>query len=185
MLSDERLAAIEELIGSSLNEDGVTAKVRYLSRRLHRFNRTIRNVAWNQCCKFPRLCGQSECTLALPLVLWPILIQANYNRLLDVARETYKENVGDIHTLCHALGEAHGLPLSLTYLDSGFVLSLKKTDLDGGDLPRGFINVCVKKGKLQFSIMELVSRFLPLPSIIWTDTTIVEKDERKNEGCVG
>lgn len=82
-------------------------------------------------------------------------IQANYNRLLDVARETYKENVGDIYNLSIALSEQHGLPFGLVYHDTGFVFTLKKLDLEG-ELPRGFINPSLKKGRWQFSSMELV-----------------------------
>lgn len=52
--------------------------------------------------------------------------------------------------------EQHELPLSLLYQDSGFVFTLKKTDLEG-ELPRGFINVTMQKGKWLFSSMELVS----------------------------
>ncbi|KAK1231370.1 MutS protein msh4 [Marasmius sp. AFHP31] len=81
-------------------------------------------------------------------------VKANYNRLLDVARETYKENVGDIYTLNTTLSETHGLPLTLVYLESGFVFSLKKSDVEDG-LPKGFINATLKKAKWQFSTMEL------------------------------
>lgn len=63
-------------------------------------------------------------------ILSSINPQANYNRLLDVARETYKENVGDIYTLCATLTETHGLPLALACQESGFVYTLKKSDLD-------------------------------------------------------
>ncbi|KAJ7591554.1 muts domain V-domain-containing protein [Mycena floridula] len=84
-------------------------------------------------------------------------VKANYNRLLDVARETYKENVGDIYSLCSTLSDAHSLPLTLMYQESGFVFCIKKTDLDecGGQLPKGFINPTLKKGKWQFSSMDL------------------------------
>jgi DNA mismatch repair protein MSH4 len=82
--------------------------------------------------------------------------KANCNRLLDVARETYKENVSDIFQLNRTLSETHELPLAVVYQDSGFVFTLKKSDLDG-ELPKGFINVSMKKGKWFFSNMELVS----------------------------
>ncbi|KAF9261928.1 hypothetical protein L218DRAFT_980745 [Marasmius fiardii PR-910] len=82
-------------------------------------------------------------------------VKANYNRLLDVARETYKENVGDIYTYNNTLSEAHELPLTLVYSESsGFVLSLKETDVDD-ELPKGFINAKLTKGKWQFSSLEL------------------------------
>lgn len=86
-------------------------------------------------------------------------MQANCNRLLDVARETYKENVGDIYNLNRTLSEKHDLPLALVYQESaGFVFALKKIDLEGaGELPRGFINVTMQKGRWLFSCLELVS----------------------------
>ncbi|KAF9042120.1 muts domain V-domain-containing protein [Panaeolus papilionaceus] len=81
-------------------------------------------------------------------------VRANCNRLLDVARETYKENVGDIHQLNRALSDEHGLPLTLVYQETGFVFALKKTELEG-ELPKGFINVSLKKGRWIFSSMDL------------------------------
>ncbi|KIM39112.1 hypothetical protein M413DRAFT_419584 [Hebeloma cylindrosporum] len=81
-------------------------------------------------------------------------VRANCNRLLDVARETYKENVGDIYQLNRTLSEEHGLPLTLVYQETGFIFALKKSDLDG-ELPKGFVNVAMKKGRWMFSSMEL------------------------------
>lgn len=81
--------------------------------------------------------------------------QANYDRLLDVARETYKENIGDIFALNSALSEEHDLPLTLVYQDTGFIFTLKKIDLEG-ELPPGFVNVTSRKGKWAFSSIELV-----------------------------
>jgi DNA mismatch repair protein MSH4 len=86
-------------------------------------------------------------------------VRANYNRLLDVARETYKENVGDIFALNRGLSDRHQLPFQLIYQEGarGFVLALKKSDLeDVGGLPFGFINVTGQKGRLTFSTLELV-----------------------------
>ncbi|KAJ6630078.1 muts domain V-domain-containing protein [Mycena sp. CBHHK59/15] len=81
-------------------------------------------------------------------------VKANCNRLLDVARETYKENVGDIFALNRTLSETHGLPLALIYQETGFVFTLRKNEVDG-ELPRGFINASFKKGKWAFSSMDL------------------------------
>ncbi|KAH7920485.1 hypothetical protein BV22DRAFT_1198859 [Leucogyrophana mollusca] len=81
-------------------------------------------------------------------------VKANRNRLLDVARETYKENVGDIHQLCTSLSEKHSLPLTLVYQESGFVFGLKKDELEG-ELPKGFLHVSMQKGRWLFSAMEL------------------------------
>jgi DNA mismatch repair protein MSH4 len=58
------------------------------------------------------------------------LLQANRNRLLDVARGTFEENVGDIYQLCHALSERFSLPLTFVYQESGFVFALKKDELE-------------------------------------------------------
>ncbi|KAF7321085.1 MutS 4 [Mycena chlorophos] len=83
-------------------------------------------------------------------------VKANCNRLLDVARETYKENVQDIFALNTKLSETHELPLTLMYREGGFVFTLKKTDLSQNEtLPRGFINAQLKKNKWTFSSMEL------------------------------
>ncbi|KAI9462694.1 muts domain V-domain-containing protein [Boletus coccyginus] len=81
-------------------------------------------------------------------------VKANRNRLLDVARETFKENVGDIYQLNTALSEKHGLPITLVYQENGFVFALKKDDLEG-ELPKGFLNVSAKRGRWIFSSMEL------------------------------
>ncbi|KIJ21259.1 hypothetical protein PAXINDRAFT_104273 [Paxillus involutus ATCC 200175] len=81
-------------------------------------------------------------------------VKANRNRLLDVARETFKENVGDIYQLNTALSEKHGLPLTLVYQESGFIFALKKDELEG-ELPKGFLNVSARKGRWLFSSMEL------------------------------
>ncbi|KAF5312559.1 hypothetical protein D9619_003594 [Psilocybe cf. subviscida] len=119
MLSDERLAKIEELVSGHLNEETATSKggLGAVNARVY-------------------------------------AVKANCNRLLDVARETYKENVGDIYQLNRALSEEHSLPLTLVYQESGFVFALKKTDFEG-ELPRGFVNATTKKGRWMFSSMEL------------------------------
>ena len=74
-----------------------------------------------------------------------------------MARETYRENVGDIYQLCRELSEHHDLPFQLSYSDAGgHVLTLKKTELEG-QIPKGFINVTSKGSKWSFSSLELVS----------------------------
>ncbi|KAJ7607391.1 muts domain V-domain-containing protein [Roridomyces roridus] len=120
MLSDERLANIERLVGGALNEDGAPAKggIAAVNARVY-------------------------------------AVKANCNRLLDVARETYKENVGDIFQLNRTLTDTHGLPLALVYQETGFVFALRKDELEGNELPRGFVNPSLKKGKWTFSSMEL------------------------------
>ncbi|KZV60597.1 hypothetical protein PENSPDRAFT_759914 [Peniophora sp. CONT] len=87
-------------------------------------------------------------------------IKANCNPLLDVARETYKENVGDIQALHRSLCEAHDLPIVLVYQESGFVFAVKKADLEAyeGRLPQGFTNVSMQKGRWLFTSIELKKR---------------------------
>ncbi|KAG2030937.1 muts domain V-domain-containing protein [Suillus americanus] len=81
-------------------------------------------------------------------------VKANRNRLLDVARGTFKENVADIYQLNHALSERYSLPLTLVYQESGFVFALKKDELED-ELPKGFINVSTQRGRWLFSSMDL------------------------------
>lgn len=110
-------------------------------------------------------------------------LKANCNKLLDVARETYKENVSDIYQLNKSLAEEHELPITLMYQESGFVFVLKKTALVG-ELPRGFINVSSRKGKWLFSSMELVGRRLEL-NLRFTNGALMLAEEVKcqNERC--
>ena len=87
-------------------------------------------------------------------------MKANYNCLLDVARETFKENVGDIFQLNRDLCDQQELSIQLVYQENGFVFTLKKSDLEETgkiELPKGFVNVTSKKGKWVFETMELVS----------------------------
>lgn len=85
--------------------------------------------------------------------------------MLDVARETYKENVSDIQEICSSLGAEHGLPLALTYIErgGGFWLTLDKADLEE-ELPRGFLNVTSRGAKYTFTNLELVSPWPPSQS---------------------
>ncbi|KAI9452181.1 muts domain V-domain-containing protein [Lactarius psammicola] len=85
-------------------------------------------------------------------------VKANRNPLLDVARETYKENVGDIHALHESIQKEHAFPIQLVYQESGFLFSVKKADLDDGKQPRGLINKSMQKGKWLFTSMELKKR---------------------------
>ncbi|KAL4244476.1 DNA mismatch repair MutS family protein [Abortiporus biennis] len=101
-------------------------------------------------------------------------VKANYNRLLDVARETYKENVSDIFALNEELSRKHSLPLMLVYQqETGFVFQLKKNDLEG-ELPTGFINIVLKKGKWIFSSLELKQRNARLKDAL--DETLILSD---------
>ncbi|KAI9510622.1 muts domain V-domain-containing protein [Russula earlei] len=85
-------------------------------------------------------------------------VKANFNPLLDVARETYKENVGDIHALHGNLTEKYGLPIQLVYQESGFLFAIRKGDFVQGKLPLGFTNLSMQRGRWVFTSMELKKR---------------------------
>lgn len=144
-LSDERIEKIEALIGKSLNEDATSQKVSN-SRKFGRHTALISSVL------------QGGGLGALNARVYAV--KANYNCLLDVARETFKENVGDIFQLNRDLCDQHELSIQLVHQEGGFVFALKKTDFEESgkpELPKGFVNVSSKKGKWVFETMELVS----------------------------
>lgn len=144
-LSDERIEKIEALIAKSLNEDATNQKVRRSNANL------LIRVFINQLTQGGGLAALNARVYA---------VKANYNCLLDVARETFKENVGDIFQLNRDLCDQHELSIQLVYQENGFVFTLKKTELEETgkvELPKGFVNVTSKKGKWVFETMELVS----------------------------
>ncbi|KAK0529930.1 MutS protein msh4 [Tilletia horrida] len=87
-------------------------------------------------------------------------VKSNRSALLDVARETYKENIKDIYDLATELGETHQLPIILKYAATGFVLELKTEHVPNQrDLPRTFINVVKGRSKTYtMSTLELKKR---------------------------
>ena len=69
-----------------------------------------------------------------------MMSQVNYNCLLDVARDSYKENVVDIFQLHRSLNETDGLLLQQVHQEQGSVPTLRKTDLEEAgmtELPKG------------------------------------------------
>jgi DNA mismatch repair protein MSH4 len=64
------------------------------------------------------------------------------------------------------------------YQDSGFAFTLKKTDLEG-ELPKGFINVAMKKGKWLFSSMELVP-FSSCPCVLFCLMWLIDSQKKMN-----
>ncbi|GAA5984307.1 hypothetical protein JCM10908_006137 [Rhodotorula pacifica] len=94
-------------------------------------------------------------------------IKSEKKRLLDVARETYRENMSDIHDLCDTFRERYRLEtLDLRQSDglkgAAFVLRLGKEEWDEkkGELALGrrgvAINVSVKKNKVEFQTLDLM-----------------------------
>ncbi|KAJ3517535.1 hypothetical protein NMY22_g13946 [Coprinellus aureogranulatus] len=139
MVSDPRIDEIERLISANLNDECGPVKV--CGAAVFDVNRLL-NVVHAK----GGIGGVNARVYA---------VKAHQNRLLDVARETYKENVGDIYQLNKTLSAEHELPLTVVYQETGFVFTLKSADLDGRELPPGFINVTLKKGRYMFSSMEL------------------------------
>ncbi|KAG9045604.1 MutS protein msh4 [Tulasnella sp. UAMH 9824] len=150
MVSDERIAKIDEKIADTLNQDANVAK---------------------------GLAGLASLNSKV------FAVRANYDRLLDVARETYKENVGDILDLCKSLASDHELPFTPTFVESagGFWLTIRKDEVQG-DLPRGCINVSSKGAKWKFTTLELKKRNSRMKDSL--DETLLMSD-RIIQGLVG
>ncbi|QRV84814.1 DNA mismatch repair protein MutS [Ceratobasidium sp. AG-Ba] len=132
MLDDERVKLIDEIVSQGLNDDAISAAG-----------------------------GGGFGGGGFSAVTKKVYaVQANFNRFLDVARETYRENISDIIDLQNELSKEHDLPLSLHYQDNGFVFVLRKGDTpEGGKLPAPFINVSAKKNqRWTFSHLELKKR---------------------------
>ncbi|KAH7337743.1 muts domain V-domain-containing protein [Rhizoctonia solani] len=132
MLDDERVKSIDEMVSQGLNDDALSAG------------------------------GGGSFGASFGAITKKVYaVRVNYNRLLDVARETYRENVTDIIDLQGELSKEHDLPISMQWQDNGFVFVLKKGDVPQGtkSLPRPLINASMKKnGKWLFSHLELKKR---------------------------
>lgn len=148
LLRDERLSKIEDLLARSLNEEAGIAKVRITDWSAEDFSLFFLSFPFHQ---------ESSGIAAINNKVYAV--RANFSRMLDVARATYKENVGDIHDLQRSITEEHNLPFALTYQKrgGGFWFSLSKNDLEDAELPRGFINISTKGNKWMFTSLELVS----------------------------
>ncbi|CAE6433500.1 unnamed protein product [Rhizoctonia solani] len=132
MLDDERVKSIDDMISQGLNDDALSAG------------------------------GGGSFGASFGAITKKVYaVRANHNRLLDVARETYRENVTDIIDLRGELAKEHDLSISMQWQDNGFIFVLKKGDVPPGtkSLPRPFINVSMQKnGKWLFSHLELKKR---------------------------
>ncbi|CEQ39579.1 SPOSA6832_01105, partial [Sporobolomyces salmonicolor] len=97
------------------------------------------------------------CVLSLPglPVQQPLPPRARliFPNRLDVARETYRENLNDAHELCDSLREKHGLDLSLQSTASGtFLFQCAREDWEekGAGMWRYFVSVVrlsISKGR--------------------------------------
>ncbi|PWN51862.1 hypothetical protein IE53DRAFT_327721 [Violaceomyces palustris] len=75
-------------------------------------------------------------------------VKADRSPLLDVARETYKENTSDIIELCNQLS-------GNVYLSLSYAFEVKACDINVDALPRIFTNVVKVKNGRAFSMMTL------------------------------
>jgi DNA mismatch repair protein MSH4 len=133
ILQDERADRMLQAIGETINEDAVTT--------LQKGALAVRNT---------RIYAlRAEKRLLCVRLLSPISFALVANELtcgmrrirLDVARETYKENLNDAFELCEDMKAKHGIEMGLQYSGGTFVFSVPKTELEDKELPRVFTNV--------------------------------------------
>ncbi|KAL8279193.1 hypothetical protein RQP46_008449 [Phenoliferia psychrophenolica] len=82
-------------------------------------------------------------------------IKSQKRKLLDVARETYKENLNDAFEMGESLATKFGLDISMTHTQNGFVFSCPNVELDEKPLPKMFIHPVKKGKKTEFTSMDL------------------------------
>ena len=85
-------------------------------------------------------------------------VKSGVNRLLDTARQIYKESTNDAVELCEELVSAHNLPLELKYDNSRhFFLRFPASELeDGRGLHPTFVNAIKKKTMIECQTLDLV-----------------------------
>ncbi|KAH8929217.1 hypothetical protein BT69DRAFT_1346041 [Atractiella rhizophila] len=86
-------------------------------------------------------------------------VKPKKNLLLDVARETYNENVTDCFELAEKLSQAHKFEIALQYSKNGYQFVSKNEDIDDRRVLEklGFKDISKKAGKTYFSSLELVA----------------------------
>ncbi|KAJ3344291.1 MutS protein msh4 [Gonapodya sp. JEL0774] len=86
---------------------------------------------------------------------------SNRTPLLDIARQTYQENVHDVFQLASTLSDTHGLPFKLLWADrTGFQLSVSREAVEASQngLPAIFVNASWKKKTVVGTTVELKQR---------------------------
>ena len=89
-------------------------------------------------------------------------IKSERKRLLDVARETYKENISDVDELLKDIQAKHPGRFDEVRLEysatAGFTFVISEDVLEerGGELPRSFNRLAKKGKKIVFSCIDLV-----------------------------
>ncbi|KAH7274865.1 muts domain V-domain-containing protein [Fusarium solani] len=84
-------------------------------------------------------------------------VKGGINGMLDVARQTYKEQTEEVHKYLDRLNETHGFGASLKY-DNGrkYWFRLRAADFEGRSLPDEFVNVVRKKDKIECQTLALI-----------------------------
>ncbi|KAJ8294310.1 MutS 4 [Rhodotorula toruloides] len=120
-------------------------------------------------------------------------IKAEKKRLLDVARETWRENTSDVNDLCDTLRDKYGLEgLALVQGGKGsaYVFQLTKEEWEEkkGEIGKAFTNVNVLKKRVEFSSLDLQKRNARLQEseqeIYLMSEEILEEMFQEIRGCV-
>ncbi|KAK4701951.1 hypothetical protein P7C70_g4276, partial [Phenoliferia sp. Uapishka_3] len=82
-------------------------------------------------------------------------VKSQRKKLLDVARETYKENVNDAIEMGEELSRKFGLNISSNLTGQGFVFSCAAVELEEKRLPAMFVHAVKKGKKMEFSSLDL------------------------------
>ncbi|KAI8723059.1 hypothetical protein NCS52_00160800 [Fusarium sp. LHS14.1] len=84
-------------------------------------------------------------------------VKGGINGMLDVARQTYKEQTEEVHKYLDRLNETHGFGAGLKY-DNGrkYWFRLRAADFEGSPLPDEFINIVRKKDKIECQTLALI-----------------------------
>ncbi|GAA6014971.1 hypothetical protein JCM11491_002377 [Sporobolomyces phaffii] len=121
-------------------------------------------------------------------------IRSEKKRFLDVARETYRENINDVNEFRDGIKTELGLDISLVNTDKGeFLLECSKEvwSKQGRDVKRHFININEKGKTVRFSSLELQKRNARITEsilevLLLSDEILDEifEDIRENVACL-
>ncbi|GJJ09382.1 hypothetical protein Clacol_003604 [Clathrus columnatus] len=89
------------------------------------------------------------------LHIYVYAVKASINRLLDVARETFRENIGDVYQLCQDISEKYEIQVQINHHATGNYFFLLKRGTLPNAPPKEFIHVTTKGNKISFSTLEL------------------------------
>ena len=86
-------------------------------------------------------------------------VRPGFNGFLDVARQTYKEAIGDVEELVDEYCKKYNLTIKLLFAStSGYYLSLDAEVCAVADLPSEFKNVVKRRKQLHFTTIRLMNQ---------------------------